>query len=112
MKRPWTLAEIQQLRALAEKGKLTVEISDTLSRSYESVKSAAFRHGITLPSKPEPQTTIRLVRLYLSEKGIWHYDIERNGIVKWSSLGTRDEGEARRKYESLQERLMEYARAK
>jgi hypothetical protein len=50
MKRPWTLAEIQRLRALAEQGKLTVEISDALSRSYESVKGAALRHGITLPS--------------------------------------------------------------
>jgi DNA-binding CsgD family transcriptional regulator len=48
MKRPWTLAEIEQLRALAEKGKLTSEISDALSRSYESVKSAAMRHGISL----------------------------------------------------------------
>lgn len=55
---------------------------------------------------------VRLVRLYLSEKGIWHYEIERDGIVKWGSLHTRNEGEARRKYESLQGALMEYARAK
>jgi hypothetical protein len=54
----------------------------------------------------------RLVRLYLSDKGIWRYDIERDGIVKWSSLHTRDEGEARRKYNRLQRSLMEASRAK
>ncbi len=55
-------------------------------------------------------TTARLLRLYQSEKGIWHYEIERDGIVKWSSLGTRDERVARRKYESLKSAFMEYAR--
>jgi len=49
-----------------------------------------------------PDQTNRMVRLYLSERGIWHYEVERDGIVKWSSLHTRDEGEARRKYDRMQ----------
>ncbi len=45
---------------------------------------------------------IRLVRLYPSPKGIWRYEIERGGVIHWSSLHTRNEGEARRKYDALQ----------
>jgi len=48
MKRPWTLANIEQLRDLAAKGKLCTEIAEAMGRSYESTKSAAQRHGITL----------------------------------------------------------------
>jgi hypothetical protein len=39
--------------------------------------------------------------LYLSKKGIWYYKFERDGIVRWSSLHTRDVVEARKKYERL-----------
>lgn len=48
MKRPWTMAQIEQLRALAAKGKLCSEIAEAMRRSYYSVKSAAHRHGISL----------------------------------------------------------------
>jgi hypothetical protein len=48
MKRPWTIAQIEQLRALAAKGKLCSEIAESMRRSYYSVKSAAQRHGISL----------------------------------------------------------------
>jgi hypothetical protein len=52
----------------------------------------------------------RLVRLYLSEKGIWCYEFERDGKIRWSSLCTRDEGEARKIYEHLCKRLRMYQR--
>jgi hypothetical protein len=45
--------------------------------------------------------TIRLLRLFRSEKGIWRYEIERNGEVRWSSLRTRDEKKARAHYDKL-----------
>jgi DNA-binding CsgD family transcriptional regulator len=48
MKRPWTLAQIEEVRKLAKQGKLAVEIADALGRSYESVKGVAQRHGITI----------------------------------------------------------------
>lgn len=55
---------------------------------------------------------MRLVRLYQSEKGIWRYDIERHGIVHWSSLHTRDEAKARAAYERMRVKFDEYERAK
>jgi hypothetical protein len=42
------------------------------------------------------------VRLYRSEKGIWHYEVERDGALYWSSLHTRSEQVARAKYERLE----------
>jgi hypothetical protein len=48
MKRPWTMAGIELLRTLAAKGKLCVEISEAMGRSYESTKNAAQRHGISI----------------------------------------------------------------
>jgi hypothetical protein len=45
--------------------------------------------------------TFRLLRLYRSDKGIWRYEIERDGEVRWSSLRTRSERVARAKYERL-----------
>jgi hypothetical protein len=45
----------------------------------------------------------RLVRLYRSAKRIWRYEIERDGVIRWSSLHTRDEVVAREKYRKLQE---------
>jgi hypothetical protein len=33
---------------------------------------------------------MRLVRVYQSDKGIWHYEFERNGKVYWASLRTRN----------------------
>lgn len=44
---------------------------------------------------------MKMLRLYRSEKGIWRYDIERNGEVRWASLRTRDKRKAREKYETL-----------
>lgn len=38
---------------------------------------------------------IRFIRIYKAENGIWRIDIERDGVVRWSSLRTRDEGEAK-----------------
>ena len=48
---------------------------------------------------------MRYLRIYQSDKGIWHYEIERNGKITWSSLRTRDEGEARRKFARMVESL-------
>ncbi len=44
---------------------------------------------------------IRMMRLYRSETGIWHYETERDGRMRWASLHTRDENKARRKYDNL-----------
>lgn len=46
-------------------------------------------------------TPTRLVRLYQSEKGIWRYEIERGGVVRWASLHTRNELAARAAYERM-----------
>jgi hypothetical protein len=35
------------------------------------------------------------LRIYQGENGIWRYEIERFGKVRWSSLHTRDESKAR-----------------
>ncbi len=51
--------------------------------------------------------TFLLKRLYQSEKGIWHYEFKRDGEMKWSSLRTRNECVARRKYEELKSFLQE-----
>lgn len=45
----------------------------------------------------------RLLRLYRSEKGIWRYEIERNGELRWVSLHTKDEHKARLAYASLKQ---------
>ena len=52
MTRPWTMAQIDELRRLVAKGKLTADISEALNRSYESVQGVALRHGIVLNSTP------------------------------------------------------------
>ena len=46
MKRPWTLDEIERLKALAEDGKTVSYIAYWLERSYDSVLGAARRHGV------------------------------------------------------------------
>jgi hypothetical protein len=46
-------------------------------------------------------TTFRLLRLYRSDKGVWRYDLERDGVVRYSSLRTRDERKARADYERI-----------
>ena len=48
---------------------------------------------------------IRLLRLYRSEKGIWRYEIERDGKIYWSSLRTRDKRKAVEYYERYKESL-------
>jgi hypothetical protein len=50
---------------------------------------------------------IRLLRLYRSDKGIWRYEIERDGQVRWSSLRTRNESVARRKFERMKKAFEE-----
>jgi hypothetical protein len=47
----------------------------------------------------------RLVRLFKSDKGIWRYEIERDGEVRWTSLHTRNEKRAREKYDRLEKWL-------
>ena len=47
----------------------------------------------------------RLVRLFQSDKGIWRYEIERDGEVRWTSLHTRNEKRAREKYDRLEKWL-------
>jgi hypothetical protein len=47
----------------------------------------------------------RLVRLFKSDKGIWRYEIERDGEVRWASLHTRNEKRAREQYERLEKWL-------
>lgn len=37
-------------------------------------------------------------RIYQSELGIWRAEIKRSGVIRWFSLRTRDEAEARRKW--------------
>ena len=56
-------------------------------------------------------TTFKLLRLYQSERGIWHYEIERWGKVYWSSLHTRDEVKARGMYERIKKTLDEWSEA-
>ena len=43
----------------------------------------------------------RLLRMYQSDKGIWHYEMERNGVKCFSSLRTRNDADARFAYERL-----------
>jgi hypothetical protein len=50
---------------------------------------------------------IRAVRLYCSRKGIWHYVVERDGKLSWSSLKTRDEKKARQRFEEIKARFEE-----
>jgi len=54
--------------------------------------------------------TFRLKRLYRSDKGIWRYDIERNGKVYYASLHTRDEGKARSVYNRMAKTLDAWTR--
>ena len=46
---------------------------------------------------------IKLVRLFRAANGMWHYEIDRDGRLYWSSLGTRDEAKARARYQHMQE---------
>jgi nitric oxide synthase oxygenase domain/subunit len=39
--------------------------------------------------------------MFRSDRGIWRYEVERNGRLYWSSLHTRDEKKARTKYERM-----------
>lgn len=48
---------------------------------------------------------MRLLRLYRSDKGVWRYDLNRDGKVYWSSLRTRDEAKARMLYAKMQEAI-------
>lgn len=43
----------------------------------------------------------RVLRLYRTDKGIWHYEIERDGRVYWSSLHTKKEILARARFERI-----------
>jgi hypothetical protein len=48
MTRPWTLADLERLRELAEQGSYPGEIAVEFRRSRDSVVSVALRHGIAL----------------------------------------------------------------
>jgi hypothetical protein len=48
---------------------------------------------------------IRMVRLYRSDKGIWRYEIERDGQIRWSSLRTKNERIARQRFEKMKRDL-------
>src|SRR5665811_2066508 len=53
-KAPWTPADLKLLKNLTEEGKTTRQISDLLSRSYDSVSTKARRLGLValgLPAK-------------------------------------------------------------
>lgn len=52
--------------------------------------------------------TVKLLRLYRSEKGIWRYDLERDGKLFWASLHTRDEREARETYAKIKVNYEKY----
>lgn len=41
----------------------------------------------------------KFVRIYKSDRGIWRCEIERDGVLCWYSLRTKDDAEARRKAE-------------
>lgn len=40
---------------------------------------------------------MKLIRIYQSDRGIWHVEFERDGRRLWSSLRTKDEREAKQK---------------
>ena len=46
-----------------------------------------------------------IIRMYLSEKGIWRYEFKRLGQIYWASLHTRNEDVARAKYEEIMARI-------
>jgi hypothetical protein len=41
------------------------------------------------------------VRLYQSNKGIWHVELKRGAELRWHSLKTRNERTAQRKWNEL-----------
>ena len=53
-------------------------------------------------------STFKLIRLFRGENGIWRYEIERTGKVRWSSLHTRDEAQARAMYDRIAKTLAEW----
>ena len=52
----------------------------------------------------------RLVRLFRSERGIWRYEAERDGELRWASLHTRNEATARRMYERMKANVEEWSK--
>lgn len=51
--------------------------------------------------------SLKYIRIYKSERGVWHCEIERDGVLRWHSLHTKDEAEAKRKadrYKATDER--------
>ena len=55
---------------------------------------------------------MKFLRVYQSDSGFWHYDVERDGVVRWSSLNTKDERKARAAYERLKANLDNYLKAR
>ena len=53
-------------------------------------------------------TAFKLTRLYRSEKGIWRYEIERDGRLYYASLHTRDEAHARGMYARIAKVLSDW----
>jgi hypothetical protein len=51
---------------------------------------------------------MKFLRLYQSDKGIWRYEIERNGKVYWTSLRTRSRTKAERDYRRMKQWLIDW----
>ena len=52
----------------------------------------------------------RIVRLYQSDRGIWRYEVERDGELRWASLHTRDETKARRMFDRMRADIEEWSK--
>jgi hypothetical protein len=45
----------------------------------------------------------RAVRLYQGDNGIWRCESERGGVIRWSSLNTRDKAKAESLYQRIKQ---------
>ena len=52
----------------------------------------------------------RIVRLYQSDRGVWRYEAERDGELRWASLHTRDEAKARRMFDRMRADIEEWSK--
>lgn len=82
---------------------------DKLCERIAAALAAERAEGLAAPGGRMRAMTAKVLRLYQSDKGIWRYEIARDGRVTWSSLHTRDECIARAAYERI---VATYARPK
>ena len=52
----------------------------------------------------------RIVRLYQSDRGVWRYEAERDGELRWASLHTSDEAKARRMFDRMRADIEEWSK--